>query len=118
MGGNDWSDWLFLAIALWVYFDATHHHVGKIKGQKGFLNMTAGGWATAASITYIGLIALVLYLARRNMLIEAAKTNPVTLSLAHRIVISFLLFILPMGLPYLLPGTPEIDAGQLQQLLR
>lgn len=96
--GNDISDWIFLAMALAVYFDATHHKIGKIKGKRGWLNMTAGGWAVWTSMTYIGLIPAMLYVVKRQKLIDTAKEHPKELSLAHRLLVVGFLFILPMFL--------------------
>ena len=98
IGNTDIADWIFLIVALGIYFDATHHKIGKTKEVRNFPNMTAGGWATAASFTYIGLIAVVLYLANRKRLIDKAALHPVEVSLIHRVLVAGLLFILPMFL--------------------
>jgi len=121
MEGNDLADWFFMALALAVYFDATHHAIGKIKGTRGLLNMSAGGWATGASLTYVGIVVAGLYIVRRNRLIEKAQEHPVQIHLLHRIVVSFLLFVLPMGitymLPAMLPASAQMDLGQIEQAL-
>ncbi len=96
LNGSEITDWIFLVIGLGIYFDATHHKIGKIEGEKSFFNMTAGGWATLASFTYVGLIPVMLYIVKRRELIDKAKAHPVELSLIHRILVAGLLFILPM----------------------
>jgi hypothetical protein len=111
MESTDIYDWIFLILALVIYFDATHHKIGKVKGEKGFLNMTAGGWATVASFTYIGLIAVVLYAVKRKKLLEKAALHPVEIGMIHRILVAGLLFILPMFLSDLLPSASSLIPG-------
>ncbi|MCH8321869.1 MAG: hypothetical protein IIB64_02190 [Proteobacteria bacterium] len=74
-----------------LYWDATKNKIGKIKGEKGFLNMHAGGWAFLALWTFlfIGPITWVVYLVKRRNLIAKAKNHPVGLTSSHRILVVF-----------------------------
>jgi len=101
-----------LMIAQLVYWDASRNKIGRQKGEKGFLNMPAGGWAALSSLTFlaIGPITWVLYLLKRKKMIAKAITNPIVLSKAHRIFVHILLFIIPVGLSYL--TTPKITASE------
>ncbi len=96
------EDWIFLFLGLAVYFDATRHHIGHTKELTQFPNWTAGGWATAISFAWLGLIPLVVYFVHRKRLIEKAMLHPVRIGLPHRIGVALLLFILPMFIPQLL----------------
>jgi hypothetical protein len=64
--------------ALWVYWDATAKRIGKIPGQKSFINMSAGAWAICT--LFIWIITLPTYLLKRKQLIENAVSNPVNVS--------------------------------------
>jgi len=101
MENSDIIDWVFLVLALGVYFDATHHKIGKTREVRGFPNMTAGGWAAWASISYLGLVAVALYVIHRGNLIRKAELHPVETGIPHRVLVAGLLFILPMFLSYL-----------------
>jgi len=61
--------------AVLVYIDATNHNIGKIPGQKGFFNMSAGAWASVTLLLWIA--GFPLYLIKRNSLIAAAQEAPV-----------------------------------------
>lgn len=61
--------------AIWVYYDAKKHKIGKVPGKKGLLNMSAGGIAGATLLLW--LLAFPLYLYKRKELIEQAKEHPV-----------------------------------------
>lgn len=65
---------IVLGSALYVYYDASRHKIGKIPGDKGFFNLSAGMWATATLLLWI--IAFPAYLIKRKSLIEKAKANP------------------------------------------
>lgn len=60
-----------LGSGVWVYLDATNHKIGKIPGVKGFLNMSAAGWAFLVMIMW--MIGFPLYLYKRSSLIELAS---------------------------------------------
>ena len=60
-------------IGFWVYFDATKNRIGKIKGSKSSLNMSALGWS-GISVFAVGL--WLIYLLSRPKLISLAKENP------------------------------------------
>lgn len=90
---------------LWIYYDATKHKIGVVKGDKDFLNMPAGGWAglVAGGIIcsfanlelLLWFIVIFLYLFKRRELIKKAKTSPVEISLARKMTTFFLLLSLP-----------------------
>lgn len=61
--------------AAWVYWDATDKKIGKIPGEKGFSNMSAGWWGTVTALLW--LVGFTVYLAKRSSLIERAKTQPI-----------------------------------------
>src|SRR5947208_8333497 len=61
--------------ALWVYWDATGHKIGKIPGAGGVLNMSAGAWAVVT--LFLWIIGFPIYLMKRSTLIEKAKSQPV-----------------------------------------
>lgn len=60
--------------AFFVYYDASKNKIGKIQGEKGFFNMSAGGWALAA--LWIWIIAFPVYFIKRAKLIQKAQDNP------------------------------------------
>lgn len=66
------------ASAVWVYWDATRHKIGKVKGQKGFFNISAGAWGIVTFALWI--VAFPAYLLKRRALIEQAKQHPVEVS--------------------------------------
>lgn len=59
---------------LFVYFDATKNKIGKVPGEKGFTNMSAGVWAIGTWLLWI--VAFPLYLINRKKLIEKAQNSP------------------------------------------
>ena len=61
--------------AAWVYWDATGKKIGKIPGEKGFTNMSAGVWGTATALLWV--VGFPIYLSKRSSLIERAKTQPI-----------------------------------------
>jgi len=61
--------------AAWIYWDATDKKIGKIPGEKGFSNMSAGGWGTVTALLWV--VGFPIYLSKRNSLIERAKTQPI-----------------------------------------
>ncbi|WP_373054441.1 hypothetical protein [Thioalkalivibrio sp.] len=63
------------ATAVWVYWDATGHRIGKVPGQGGFFNLSAGAWAVATLILWI--VAFPAYLLQRSKLIARAEEYPV-----------------------------------------
>jgi len=75
------------ASAVWVYLDATKHKIGKIRGSKGMLNMSAGAWGVVTLGLWI--IGFPAYLIARNGLITKAKAHPIEVS--HRTVKALIL---------------------------
>jgi hypothetical protein len=73
--------------ALYVYYDATKHRIGKIAGEAGFANLHAGGWAICTLLLWI--VAFPLYLFKRKALIAKASDHPI--DARHRTVILVLL---------------------------
>ena len=63
------------ASALWVYWDATSHNIGRVKSRKGLFNMSAESWALATFFLWV--IAFPAYLIKRGSLREDAEYNPV-----------------------------------------
>lgn len=64
---------LVAAWVVWVYWDATRNKIGKIPGESGFLNMSAGAWSFV-SFWWFGFVA---YLWKRDRLLALAETHPV-----------------------------------------
>jgi hypothetical protein len=69
------SVFLVWGSAAWVYWDATDKKIGKIPGEKGFSNMSAGGWGTVTALLWV--VGFPIYLSKRNSLTERAKTQPI-----------------------------------------
>jgi len=63
-----------VASAIWVYWDATSNSIGKIEGDKGLFNMSAGAWALVT--LFLWIVGLPAYLVKRGDLIERAKETP------------------------------------------
>ncbi|GJQ22150.1 MAG: hypothetical protein HBSIN02_25050 [Bacteroidia bacterium] len=61
-------------IGLIVYYDASKNRIGKIPGEKGFTNASAGMWSLSCWILWF--IVFPLYLLNRNQLLEKAKQHP------------------------------------------
>lgn len=61
--------------AVWVYIDATNHRIGKQPNERGFFNLSAGGWGAVVLLLWI--VAFPCYLAKRSDLIAKAKKSPV-----------------------------------------
>jgi len=70
---------------LFVYYDATKNRIGKVAGENGFLNMSAGMWTIGTWLLWI--IVFPLYIIKRDELIEKAKQNPVAVPEGKRKVI-------------------------------
>ena len=64
-----------VACALWVYWDATGHRIGKIPGAGGAFNMSAGAWSIVTAMLWI--VGFPSYLIQRSKLIERAREHPV-----------------------------------------
>lgn len=75
-----------------IYLDATNHRIGRIKGEKSFFNMPAGGWAIATLL--LMLITIPLYIFKRPELLAKAAENPVLVSMPQRIAIVGILLII------------------------
>jgi hypothetical protein len=61
--------------SVWVYLDASKNKIGKIQGEKGMLNMSAGAWGITTMFLWI--IALPAYLIKRSAHIAKAQVKPV-----------------------------------------
>lgn len=61
--------------AVWVYWDATRHKIGRVKEGTETLNMSAGVWSVTAM--FFWFLMLPLYLIKRKSLITLANTHPV-----------------------------------------
>ncbi len=82
------TNFVYLIVAasiLFVYYDTTKNKIGKISGEKGFLNLSPGLWAIATWLLWI--VAFPLYLINRSKLIEKAKQNPQEISDKKRKVV-------------------------------
>ncbi len=62
------------ATSMWVYWDATANKIGKIEGEGGLFNMSAGAWAAVTLGLWI--VGFPAYLINRSRLIEKAKEHP------------------------------------------
>lgn len=60
--------------AVWVYLDASALRIGRVEGERGFLNVSAGAWGVATLLLWI--VALPAYLANRKQLEQRALTAP------------------------------------------
>ena len=78
-------------ISVLIYYDATRHKIGRIKGEKSFLNMPAGGWAICAAYIYLTIITIPAYLICRPKLLTKAKTHPVEVGSVHKKVVFIVL---------------------------
>ena len=72
---------IIAASAVWVYLDASKHKIGKIRGSKGMLNMSAGAWGIVTLLLWI--VCFPAYLIARRRLIAKAQANPIEVS--HRL---------------------------------
>lgn len=72
-----------IAIAIIIYNDAANQKIGKVKGVKSLLNISAGGWGGCT--IFLAIAAIPLYLINRKKLIEKAKANPVELGTTRRV---------------------------------
>lgn len=82
---------LIIGSVFFVYFDATKNKIGKVAGEKGFANMSAGMWAFCTALLWI--VAFPLYLFKRGSLKEKALTNPVEVSgIKRKIILGLLVF--------------------------
>lgn len=87
-----------IVLAIVIYNNAANQKIGKIKGEKSLLNITAGGWGGCTIFLAIG--AIPLYLINRKKLIERAKANPVVLSTTHKAIVSVVLLIVGLASIY------------------
>jgi len=65
---------LVAASAVWVYLDASLNKIGKIEGDKSFLNMSPGDLAGATLLLWV--VCFPMYLYRRKSLIKQANESP------------------------------------------
>lgn len=63
--------------AVWVYWDATSHGIGKVPGKRWF-NQSAGSWSIVVLLLWI--VGFPTYVLKRGELIRRAAEHPV----AHR----------------------------------
>ncbi len=73
---------IVVASALFVYWDCTRNHIGKIPGEKGLLNNSAGVWATGTVLLWV--LVLPLYLFNRKKLKKKAVASPQVISSLKR----------------------------------
>lgn len=66
---------MVMTSCLWVYWDATSHGIGRVRGVVSVFNMSAGAWASAALLLWI--VAFPAYLLRRRALLREAQEHPV-----------------------------------------
>ena len=92
----------FQIIAAFIYWDATANKIGRIRGEKGLLNMSAGWWAFGTEFLTFLAIFPILYFFNRKKLIAKAKDHPVSLTMWHRIFVMALVVCLPTVLGILL----------------
>jgi hypothetical protein len=84
---------LFIGLsALFIYWDCTRNHIGKIPGEKGILNNSAGVWAIGTCLLWI--VVFPLYLLNRKALKQKAVSSPQIVSGAKRTVILGVLFLI------------------------
>jgi uncharacterized membrane protein YesL len=75
--------WLaVLAVALFIYLDATGNKIGRVKGERALINFPAGLWA--ALVFLVVIVGLPLYLFFRSRLIGRAKDHPIILTPKHK----------------------------------
>lgn len=94
---------VIIIISLIIYYDATNHGIGKIRGEKPKtgkldLNLSAGGWAL--STIALAIVAVPLYLLNRGQLIKKAKITPVRIGVFHRIITSLTLILCGLAVLY------------------
>ena len=95
---------IIAASAVWVYLDASKHKIGKIRGSKGMLNMSAGAWGIVTLLLWI--VGFPAYLIARRRLIAKAQANPIEVS--HRTVKALILAALG-GLWFLAASTSFVS---------
>jgi hypothetical protein len=93
---------LFAALTLIpaeIYFDATHHRIGKWRDIES--SQSAGAWGLFSLIPGIGFLGLFAYLLNRPEYIRLAQTHPVTVSKTRRLI-TYLLILAASGIltPY------------------
>lgn len=66
---------VIVASALWVYWDATAHKIGKAPGAGGMLNLSAGAWSVVTMFFWI--VGFPAYVIKRGSLLDRANTQPV-----------------------------------------
>jgi hypothetical protein len=69
--------------AIWVYLDATKRNIGRVPGEKGLLNMSAGSWAFGTFLLWI--IIFPLYVFKRPKLEKKARQKPIAPSKFKRV---------------------------------
>jgi hypothetical protein len=82
-----------------IYFDATHHRIGKWRDIES--SQSAGAWGLFSLIPGIGFLGLFAYLLNRPEYIRLAQTHPVTVSKTRRLI-TYLLILVTSGIltPY------------------
>ena len=110
---------LMTASAVWVYLDATRHGIGKVPGEGGFFNLSAGAWGAATLGLWI--VAFPAYLVKRAALVEKAKTSPVRVggrfakaALLAAVGAAWCFIVSTSGVQ---PALPRCDAPEVVQLV-
>lgn len=78
--------------ALFIYYDCTRNHIGKIPAEKSMLNNSAGVWAVGTCLLWI--VVFPLYLINRKKLKQKAVVSPqVVPSLKRNLILGFFFLI-------------------------
>lgn len=82
-----------------IYFDATHHRIGKVRGADS--SISAGAWGLFTLIPSLCFLGVIAYLFNRPEYIRLAQTHPVTVSRTRRLI-KYLLILATSGIltPY------------------
>ncbi|MDJ0911695.1 MAG: hypothetical protein QNI99_21085 [Woeseiaceae bacterium] len=113
------SIWIIIicASSAWVYWDASAHKIGKIEGEGGMLNMSAGAWgAVTLGLWIVGFPA---YLISRSRLIAKAEEHPRESIFKKGGIVILAVFMLAgiyVTTPGLLVGIPNCDHGEVVAL--
>jgi len=116
-----------IAVALssiWVYLDATKNKIGRVPGNGGFFNMSAGAWAAVTLLLWI--IGFPAYLLKRSTLVQLAASSPVEvtgrvpkvflLSLVGGLwVLNTAAALVPVSEPKSASSTPPMSVSEAQQ---
>ena len=98
-------------IPIVIYVDAVSNNIGKIKGEKDFLNLSAGGWGLAAALPILWMFTGIAYLLKRKELLMKAQLQPVMVPTAQRgmVIAALLVTSAITSSPWLLITTAAIN---------